>query len=189
MSTPRRFVSALRSRVNLLWLIGSSSQSWVVPSYLAASAFPSSDDLSSLSTSPFNIRHVITLTESPYPSAAQAQHPSLRFTHVPADDFHPPSLSQIQLVVRLITEQQDGATLVHCLGGIGRTGTCLAAYLIAFGCSRPPATLEEWTGPAMEAQEAIGEVRRQRPLSVETPSQEAAVREYYDTIARDGRPF
>jgi atypical dual specificity phosphatase len=47
--------------------------------------------------------------------------------------------------------------------GYGRTGTVLAAYLIAEGAT---------------ARQALAEVRRVRPGAVETPQQEQALLEY-----------
>ena len=52
---------------------------------------------------------------------------------------------------------------VHCGAGMGRTGTFLAAYLVSQG---------------MTAHDAIAEVRRLRPGSIETPAQERAVAQY-----------
>jgi len=53
--------------------------------------------------------------------------------------------------------------VAHCLGGIGRTGTVLAAYLVHRG---------------LPAGDAIAHVRRVRYPSIETPEQEAAVRAF-----------
>ena len=57
---------------------------------------------------------------------------------------------------------------VHCMAGVGRTGTMLAVYLVK---SR-----------GLSAQQAIQEVRRQRPGSIETQSQEEAVFIYTEYI-------
>ena len=53
---------------------------------------------------------------------------------------------------------------MHCLLGIGRTGTMLACYLVA---------KNEYS-----ADEAIAETRRRRKLAVETPAQEQAIRDF-----------
>ena len=54
---------------------------------------------------------------------------------------------------------------VHCRMGRGRTGVMAACYLVRF-CNMTP-------------QSAMGQVRRNRPGSIETYSQEEAVMEYY----------
>ena len=55
---------------------------------------------------------------------------------------------------------QGGRVLLHCRGGIGRTGTIAARLLVEFGAS---------------PEEAIRMVRRARPGTIETPAQEAYV--------------
>lgn len=52
---------------------------------------------------------------------------------------------------------------VHCLAGLGRTGTMLACYLVATGTP---------------ANNAIMRIREWRPGSIETKEQEAVVYEY-----------
>ena len=59
--------------------------------------------------------------------------------------------------------QNQRPVVVSCYAGIGRTGTVLACYLVNRGA---------------EPADAIDEVRRLRPRSVQTPEQEAAVYEY-----------
>ncbi len=55
--------------------------------------------------------------------------------HLPIPDFGTPSLDELHEVVKWITSEiEDGkAVLVHCLGGMGRSGTVAAAYLISNG--------------------------------------------------------
>ena len=63
--------------------------------------------------------------------------------------------------------------MVSCYAGIGRTGTVLACYLVSRGS---------------EPADAIDEVRRLRPGSIQTPEQMAAVHEYAERRAAGGDP-
>ena len=83
----------------------------------------------------------------------------------PVPDFTPPTQEQIDRMLAFIDEQNDAGrpVAVSCYAGIGRTGTVLACYLVTKGA---------WPG------DAIAEVRQQRPGSIQTPEQEAAVYEY-----------
>ena len=58
---------------------------------------------------------------------------------------------------------------VHCIRGMGRTGTMIACYLVkAYG---------------MTGRTAINEVRRLRPGSIETKEQEQIVESYAKTLS------
>lgn len=57
------------------------------------------------------------------------------------------------------------AVAVHCILGLGRTGTMLACYLVK----------DKGLAPA----DAIAEIRRLRPGSIETYEQEKAVFQFY----------
>lgn len=89
----------------------------------------------------------------------------IEVVHIPVADFTPPAREQIDRFVTLVadTKTRGGATVVHCAGGKGRTGTMAAAYLVA--CGHAPAT-------------AIERVRALRPGAIETDAQEQAVRDY-----------
>ncbi len=72
------------------------------------------------------------------------------------------------IIDRFLTEtakaRKEGYALgIHCTAGKGRTGTMLAAYLVSQGYTAP---------------EAIAEVRRLRPGSVETEEQADRVAEF-----------
>ncbi len=80
-------------------------------------------------------------------------------------DHAPPSPEKLKQAADLIDSQlREGKTvLVHCLAGIGRTGSSIAAYLILY--------------QGKTAKEAIEQLRATRPGSVER-AQEGAVYEF-----------
>ncbi|MDK2972269.1 MAG: hypothetical protein PWP23_2024 [Candidatus Sumerlaeota bacterium] len=132
--------------------------SFLLPGKLAGSAEPGSwgnlrEDLEFARSQ--GISGVVTLTERPLPRQDLA-HLRLSYMHLPIVDYSPPSLAQIRDFVEFV-DHAERAVLVHCRAGVGRTGTMLAAYLIAKGQS---------------AAEAIATVRRKRPGSIETREQE-----------------
>ncbi len=83
----------------------------------------------------------------------------------PVPDFTPPAQEQIDRMLEFIEAQTEAGrpVAVSCYAGIGRTGTVLACYLVSKGVS-----------PG----DAVNEVRRLRPGSIQTPEQEAAVYQY-----------
>ncbi|GAA6001677.1 hypothetical protein JCM10207_002260 [Rhodosporidiobolus poonsookiae] len=153
--------------------------SWVIPFHLAASARPQTTvQLEALAHPSIGIKHIFTLTETPLPPTFRAAQPSLRFTHLPVDDYQAPSLDQLHTFIRL-TAEEEGPVLVHCLGGIGRAGTFLAAYLIRYGNRR--ASLDS-KGPAMTPEEALERLRAIRSGSVETDEQEEVLDEFFHDL-------
>ena len=83
--------------------------------------------------------------------------------HAPIADMQHPSQAQLQAVVAHVCRQLEAgrSVVVHCAMGAGRTGTVLAAVLVA---------RKGWG-----AERALRELRACRPRSVETRAQEAAV--------------
>ena len=89
----------------------------------------------------------------------------LRF---PIKDARPPRDGEMpqfhELIGQILEAARAGQTVViHCRGGLGRTGTVAAACLVALG--HPPA-------------EAIERVRAARTGAVETPAQERWIEAY-----------
>jgi len=113
---------------------------------------------------------VVNLHERAHQTGALARF-GLNELHLPVKDFHSPTSEQIDTAVAAIdvTVSSGQRVVVHCGGGLGRTGTVLACYLVARGSS---------------ADEALQRVRAARPGSVETPDQEAAIAAYAARLAQ-----
>ena len=144
---------------------------WVLDNELAGSQGPVNlQDLFFLYQQ--GVRAVIRMEERTIP-ADTGGHVDIVDLFVPVRDFTPPDQAQIQRMIDFIDEQavrNDRPVVVSCYAGIGRTGTVLACYLVTRG---------------FEPADAINEVRRLRPGSIQTPEQEAAVREYAEGRATE----
>lgn len=138
--------------------------SWVIEGELAAMGRPdgSRGDLDELRAQ--GIGALVNLTYWDWPSGL-LEAGGLTYLQLPIEEFSAPLQDQVDAFVRFCDEniRQRRAVAVHCLAGKGRTGTMIACYLVHGG---------------MGAQEAIDHIRLLRPGSIETDSQEDAVREF-----------
>lgn len=106
------------------------------------------------------VRAIVSLTEYPLDQRTVEAF-GFQYLHLPILDYHAPTLSQARTFLGFFARQRaDGAVVVHCAAGQGRTGTILACALVQRG---------------MTAEEAIRTVRRIRPPSIDTDAQEAFV--------------
>ncbi|XP_006000038.1 dual specificity protein phosphatase 23b [Latimeria chalumnae] len=114
------------------------------------------------------IRHLVTLCERKPPNHDTC--PGVQLHHIKIGDFCPPSLDQIKRFLKVVEDANAKAegVGVHCLLGYGRTGTMLACYLVKS---------KKLTGV-----DAIQEIRRLRPGSIETHEQEKAVIQFHHHI-------
>lgn len=147
---------------------------WVEEGLLAAMARPGGqrpldEDLSCLRSA--GIRVLVSLTAEPIEEEALARY-GIEGLHLPVEDFTPPTLEQIDRFLREVERARlEGRGLgIHCTAGKGRTGTMVAAYLVTRGRS---------------VADAIAEIRRLRPGSVETAAQEERVAEFARTLRRN----
>jgi atypical dual specificity phosphatase len=137
--------------------------SWIEKPLLAALALPESlEDLEWLRRQGIDL--LISLTEDPLRRDWVNDSGLLRI-HEPVDDMEAPTQEQLDRCISAIARahEKNLGVAVHCSAGLGRTGAVLAAYLVHRGHS---------------ARDAIAQVRRLRPGSIETEEQAAAVAEF-----------
>ena len=143
---------------------------WVDKPHLAALAYPdSAADLKWLRRNGVEI--LISLTESPI-RRDWVNEAGMMVVNVPVPDMEPPSDRQLDHLLDTIRKANASrmGVAVHCGAGLGRTGTVLAAYLVANG---------------MNPKEAVAKIRDLRPGSVETAEQERAIESFARRIRHD----
>lgn len=163
---------------NLLW--------WVIPGVLAGMPMPFihpdrrlagggaltafEDELAALHTA--GVRAVVSLLNIPG-DASVFESAGFSFLCLPVADGGAPTFEQAEEFVHFVTGQRAAQrpVAVHCEAGLGRTGTMLAAYLIAQGDS---------------AAAAIKRVRAAESFAVETPQQIRFLEQYAGKVHADG---
>ena len=104
----------------------------------------------------------------------------LGVVHFPIEDVSTPRKAQTEeyagLIWRVVGLLREGKTVVvHCRGGLGRTGTVAASVLVALGQKDPDAAIA-----------LVRKVRSDR--AVETPAQEEYVRSFARGLRTENRP-
>ena len=135
---------------------------WVVPGKVIAMSRPSPADVAALRSA--GVTRIMSLTLRPLSGEYLERH-GIANIHIPMADMTAPCPDEVQRFVDQLTALVEGGhkVAVHCGAGLGRTGTMLACYLVACGLS---------------ADEAVRQIRRRRPGSVESAAQERAVSDY-----------
>jgi atypical dual specificity phosphatase len=135
---------------------------WVVPGQLAGCPQPGVTnpveyDLQLLAR--IGITILVTLTENDL-EQAPLEEAGLRNLHLPVYDRGVPSMRQIYMLLhRMLRLVEQGEVLaIHCLAGLGRTGTVLAAWMIKEG--------------GLSAAEAIRRLRLLQPGFIQSQEQE-----------------
>jgi protein-tyrosine phosphatase len=97
------------------------------------------------------------------------EHESTRALHRPIPDFHAPDIATFTALVDEIVDRLRAgeAIVMHCGGGIGRTGTVAAGVLVAMGT---------------ELDDALAQVRTARPMAgPEAGTQAEVLRTYAES--------
>ncbi len=141
---------------------------WIEDGRLAATPMPGisapiDQDLDMLKQAGITV--LITLTEGDFPQDILARH-GLRNVHFPIADRKAPTTGETDVLVNQMHDMLDrGEVLgVHCLAGLGRTGTILAAYMVK--------------EKGVSAQVALNQIRRFNRQFVQTDDQEDFLVEY-----------
>lgn len=152
---------------------GPSGFAWLMPGRIAGTPMPGvvnaiDHDLALLRQC--GITMLITLTEHDIPQEPLARH-GLKNLHLPIRDHEPPTVAQIQMLLKRMENllNQGEVLAVHCLAGIGRTGTILASWLVREG---------------LTAAEALRRVRLIDHKYVQSTEQEEFLQVYEDAIQR-----
>ena len=141
---------------------------WLINNKLAGSGMPtSSSEIDWVLKQ--GIKSIITMTEDPLPESWVKE---IKYLHVPTEDLSAPDMDKIDQTVDFINKQiqSNEPIMVHCAAGIGRTGTILACYLVKF--------------QKLSATDAIEKVRKERPGSIQSESQELAIGLYSKFVCK-----
>ena len=133
--------------------------SWIIEEKLAGSAIPTSkEEIDWIKQE--GVKSIVTIREEPLEDEWIKD---VNYLHVHSNDMGIPEFSDLVISVDFIHQRitNDEPVMVHCLAGLGRTGTILACYLIKY--------------EDMTANDAIEKVRQERHGSIQSFSQEEII--------------
>ena len=133
--------------------------SWIIEEKLAGSAIPTSkEEIDWVKQE--GVKSIVTIREEPLEDEWIKD---VNYLHVHSNDMGIPEFSDLVNSVDFIHQRitNEEPVMVHCLAGLGRTGTILACYLIKY--------------EDMTANDAIEKVRQERHGSIQSFSQEEII--------------
>ena len=133
--------------------------SWLIENKLAGSAIPTSIDEVQWVIDQ-GVKSIVTVREEPLDDIWVK---NVNYLHVLSNDMGVPEFNDLVYAVDFIHRRvtNNEPVLVHCLAGLGRTGTLLACYLIKY--------------QNLSADEATQKVREERPGSIQSYPQEEII--------------
>jgi len=140
--------------------------SWLIEKKLAGSGIPTSINEAQWVIEQ-GVKSIVTVREEPLDDDWVKD---VNYLHVHSNDMGVPEfddlVSAVDFIHRRITDNEP--VMVHCLAGLGRTGTLLACYLIKY--------------QKMSADDAIQKVREERPGSIQSYPQEEIIFQFEKSI-------
>ncbi len=143
--------------------------SWIIEKMLAGSGLPGSlDEIDWLIKQ--GIKTIVTIRETPLPK--EWINNDVDYFHVHVEDYKAPTLEELDSIVEYMLYQLENnkPTVVHCLAGLGRTGTVLAGFIM----KKNKETYKE----------AIQTLRLLRPGSVQSETQEMLLFQYEKYLSK-----
>ena len=140
--------------------------SWLIENKLAGSGIPTSiEEVQWIIEQ--GVKSIVTIREEPLDDDWIKD---VNYLHIMSNDMGVPEFDDLVHVVDFIHKRitSNEPVMVHCLAGMGRTGTILACYLVKY--------------QNMSADEAIQKIREERPGSIQSFSQEEIIFQFAKSI-------
>ena len=142
--------------------------SWIIEEKLAGSAIPTSkEEIDWIKQE--GVKSIVTIREEPLEDEWIKD---VNYLHVHSNDMGIPEFNDLVFAVDFIHRkiEDNKPVMVHCLAGLGRTGTILACYMIKY--------------QKMSTQDAIDFVREQRHGSIQSYPQEEIIFRFEKSLNR-----
>ena len=136
--------------------------SWIIEEKLAGSAIPTSkEEIDWIKQE--GVKSIVTIRDEPLEDEWIKD---INYLHVNSNDMGVPEFNDLVFAIDFIRRriEENKPVMVHCLAGLGRTGTLLACYLIKY--------------ENMSADDAVQKVREERPGSIQSFSQEEIIHKF-----------
>ena len=140
--------------------------SWLIEGKLAGSAIPTSfEEIKWLVDG--GVKSIVTVREE---SLDDDWIKNINYLHIHSNDMGVPEFDDLVKAVDFIHQRitNNEPVMVHCLAGLGRTGTILACYLIKY--------------QKLSADDSIQKVRESRPGSIQSFPQEEIIFQFEKSV-------
>jgi len=140
--------------------------SWLIDNKLAGSGIPTSINEVEWVIEQ-GIKSIVTVREEPLDDDWVKD---VKYLHITSNDMGVPEIDDLAHAIDFIHSRitNNEPVMVHCLAGLGRTGTLLACYLIKH--------------QKMSADGAIQKVREERPGSIQSFTQEEIISQFAGSL-------